>query len=355
MYDGVSPDGTSYNPNDVQKIHQAYGRAYQLPNFTAHNETCANIGNLLWNYRMLEISADAKYADVMELALYNSILSGISLSGTKFLYTNPLAYSDALPFSQRWSKERVPYISLSDCCPPNVVRTISEVSNYAYSVSDKGLFINLYGGNKLSTKLEDGSALQLTQETNYPWDGNIQLTFDEGMKKPFSVFLRIPGWVNLAKLSVNGKVQNVALTPGTYAEVKGLWKKGDRIELILPMEAKLIEANPLVEETRNQVTVKRGPVVYCMESVDVPKGNNIFNLSIPARERWTLNFIKIDNSDIVSLSGQAEVMNTTDWKDQLYKEVSQKATLKEPVKLVPYYAWGNRGHSEMSVWLPVSR
>ncbi|HSU49518.1 MAG TPA: hypothetical protein VLJ41_02970, partial [Segetibacter sp.] len=154
---------------------------------------------------------------------------------------------------------------------------------------------------------------------------------------------------------VNGKVQNVALTPGTYAEVKGLWKKGDRIELILPMEAKLIEANPLVEETRNQVTVKRGPVVYCLESVDVPKGNSIFNLSIPARERWTPSFIKIDNSNIVSLSGEAEVMNTTDWKDQLYKEVSQKATVKVPVKLVPYYAWGNRGQSEMSVWLPVSR
>ncbi|HEY1114328.1 MAG TPA: beta-L-arabinofuranosidase domain-containing protein, partial [Chitinophagaceae bacterium] len=138
LYDGVSPDGTSYNPSVVQKIHQAYGRDYQLPNLTAHNETCANIGNVLWNWRMFQLTGDAKYTDIVELALYNSVLSGISLDGKKFLYTNPLAYSDALPFQQRWSKDRVEYISLSNCCPPNVVRTIAEVSNYAYSVSDKG-------------------------------------------------------------------------------------------------------------------------------------------------------------------------------------------------------------------------
>ncbi len=142
-------------PDEVQKIHQAYGRDYQLPNFTAHNETCANIGNVLWNWRMLQITGDAKFADVVELALYNSVLSGINLQGDKFLYTNPLAYSDAVPFQQRWSKDRQSYISKSNCCPPNAVRTIAEVSQYAYSLSDEGVYFNLYGGNTLDTKFRN--------------------------------------------------------------------------------------------------------------------------------------------------------------------------------------------------------
>jgi DUF1680 family protein len=205
LYDGTSPDGTSYNPADVQKIHQAFGRDYQLPNFTAHNETCANIGNVLWNWRMLQITSDPKYADVMELALFNSVLSGISLDGKNFLYTNPLAQSNDLPFKQRWSKDRVPYIALSNCCPPNVVRTLAELNNYLYSVSDKGLYFNLYGGNSLSTRLADGTAISLKQETNYPWDGNIKVTLNKTGNNPYGLYFRIPGWANGAKIMVNGK------------------------------------------------------------------------------------------------------------------------------------------------------
>ncbi len=355
LYDGVSPDGTSYNPKDVQKIHQAFGRDYQLPNHTAHNETCANIGNVLWNWRMLQLTGKAQYADVMELALYNSVLSGISLKGTEFLYTNPLAYSDELPFKQRWSKDRVGYIGLSNCCPPNVVRTVAEVNNYAYSVSDKGLWFNLYGGSKLATKLKDGSEVKLTQVTNYPWDGNINVTLDQvPRKKEFSLFMRIPGWANDAKILVNGKPADAKVTPGEYAEISGKWSKGDKVELILPMEAKLIEANPLVEETRGQVAVKRGPVVYCVESVDFPKGQDIFNVAIPADIQFTPKLIKIENSDVMSLEGKAQVVQDKEWKNQLYREVSKKDQAMQ-VRLVPYYAWGNRGHSEMSVWMPLNR
>ncbi|MFT2010016.1 glycoside hydrolase family 127 protein [Pontibacter sp. 13R65] len=356
LYDGTSPDGTSYDPKDVQKIHQAFGRDYQLPNHTAHNETCANIGNVLWNYRMLKLSGDAKYADVMELALYNSVLSGISLKGTEFLYTNPLAQSDELPFKQRWSKDRVGYIALSNCCPPNVVRTLAEVHNYAYSVSDKGVWFNLYGGSKLATKLKNGSDVKLTQETNYPWDGNIKITLDQVPKKKqeFSMFLRIPAWAEGAKLMVNGKAHNAKLTAGEYAEVSGKWAKGDKIELVLPMEAKLIESNPLVEETRNQVAVKRGPVVYCLESVDMPKGQSVFNVTLPADINFTPKLIKIENSDIMSLEGNAKLIKNQDWDNQLYREVATENQTVQ-VRLVPYYAWGNRGHNEMSVWLPLSR
>jgi DUF1680 family protein len=352
LYDGVSNDGTSYNPNDVEKIHQAYGRKYQLPNLTAHNETCANIGNVLWNWRMLQITGEAKYADVVELALYNSVLSGISLNGKRFLYTNPLAYSDDLPFKQRWSKDRVPYIALSDCCPPNVVRTISEVSDYMYSVSKEGLWLNLYGGNNLITKLEDGSGIKVTQQTNYPWDGTINLRFDEAPQKAFSVFLRIPGWCHNAKILVNGKLIATKNSAGEYAEVKRSWKKGDQLQLILDMPVTMMEANPLVEETRNQIAVKRGPIVYCLESVDLDKNTSVFDVTIPTNAQFKIAPIKIDNSNIVSLQTTAERLDNGQWTDQLYKEVSKKPAKKINVRLVPYYAWGNRGHTEMSVWLP---
>ncbi|MFL5811109.1 MAG: glycoside hydrolase family 127 protein [Flavisolibacter sp.] len=355
LYDGVSNDGTSYNPNDVEKTHQAYGRKYQLPNLTAHSETCANIGNVLWNWRMLQITGEAKYADIVELALYNSVLSGISLNGKKFLYTNPLAYSDELPFQQRWSKDRVPYIALSDCCPPNVVRTISEVSNYMYSISHEGLFLNLYGGNTLATKLEDGSLIKLAEQTNYPWDGNINIHFDEVPEKMFSICLRIPGWCHGAKILVNGKLFATRNMGGEYAEVKRNWSKGDRLQLILDMPVSLVEANPLVEETRNQITVKRGPVVYCLESVDLDKGTSVFGVGIPTHAHFKIIPLKIDDNPIIGLETMAEKMDEGEWGNHLYREVSRKPAEKIKIRLVPYYAWGNRGHSEMSVWLPAIR
>lgn len=352
LYDGVSNDGTSYNPNDVEKLHQAYGRKFQLPNLTAHNETCANIGNVLWNWRMLQLTGEAKYADVMELALYNSVLSGISLDGKKFLYTNPLAYSDDLPFQQRWSKDRVPYISLSNCCPPNVVRTIAEVSNYVYNLSDEGLYVNLYGGSRLNTKWKDGSRISIIQETNYPWNGTIKFTVEQAPSN-LSLFLRIPGWAKGAKIFVNGNPYNAKVAEGTYTAVKKPWKKGDVIELVLPMETKLMAANPLVEETRNQVAVKRGPVVYCLESVGLPKSSSVFELALSLHATFTPVPLQVGNSTIMALQANAQKIDDGEWKDQLYKEVNQKGRTSVPVRLIPYYAWGNRGHAEMTVWLPV--
>ena len=353
LYDGVSPDGTSYLLKDVQEVHQAYGRDYQLPSLTAHNETCASVGNVLWNWRMLQLTGDAKYADVMELTLYNGMLSGISLDGKSFFYTNPLSVNDDLPFRDRWSRDRVGYIAYSDCCPPNVVRTIAEVSNYAYNISDKGLWFNLYGGNKLSTKLKDGSAIKLTQTTAYPWNGNINIHFDETSGKDFSVFLRIPGWCKNALLTVNGKAANINLTPGEYARIARKWKAGDQIELQLPMPVKFMEANPLVEEARNQVAVKRGPIVYCLESKDLPKGEKVVDIALNYKANLQPQLIKIANSDIMSLTGIAEVRNENNWKNKLYKEVSLNNTnTTHSIRLIPYYAWDNRGHANMETWIP---
>jgi DUF1680 family protein len=353
LYDGVSVDGTSYKPDTVQKIHQAYGRDYQLPNFSAHNETCANIGNVLWNWRMFLLTGETKYTDIVELALYNSVLSGVSMDGTKFFYTNPLAASKDYPYHLRWEGGRVPYISKSNCCPPNTVRTIAEVNNYMYSVADDGLYINMYGGNDLKTHLKDGNTIIIKQETNYPWDGAVNITFENTISNPLALHLRIPGWCKKASLKVNGKLVDAALTGGQYKEVKRAWKKGDKIELVMDMPATLIESNPLVEETKNQVAVKRGPIVYCLESADLPN-QDVFDVAIPATIKLQPLSMKIGNGNLMMLTGEARLLQNNDWKNTLYKEVN---TNIKPVriKLVPYYAWANRGKTDMTVWLPLMR
>lgn len=357
LYDGVSPDGTSYNPEEIQQIHQAYGREYQLPNFTAHNETCANIGNVLWNWRMLQVTGEARYADVLELSLYNSVLSGISLDGNGYLYANPLAFSDTLPFEMRWSKQRQEYISRSNCCPPNAVRTMAEVNNYAYSISGEGVWFNLYGSNRLSTTLENGAALKLTQETVYPWDGHIRIRLEEVPEKAFSLFLRVPGWCKEASLSVNGQARSMKLIPGEYAELTDNWSAGDEIELVLSMPVTFVESHPLVEETRNQVAVKRGPVVYCLESPDLPEGRSIFDVALPLEAGFSPRPLSIGEHKVVALEGEARLTGSTGWENRLYREIPADSDMSEtiPVKLIPYYAWGNRGHSDMSVWLPLYR
>jgi len=354
LYDGTSPDGTCYEPDSIQKVHQSYGRAYQLPNSTAHNESCANIGNMLFNWRMLQTTGEEKYADVMETSLYNSVLAGVSLDGKKFFYTNPLRLSKDFPYTLRWPRERQSYISCF-CCPPNTVRTLCEAQNYAYSISQKGVWFNLYGGNQLDTKLTDGSALKLTQVSDYPWDGKVVTTVDKvASKKAFSMNFRIPEWCEKATLTVNGKPVDADLSAGKYAEVNRVWKKGDVVELNLAMTVKLMESNPLVEETRNQTVVKRGPLVYCLESMDVEGGQSIDNVLIPANIQLTPNKITIDGSPIVALDGEAQLMNEGSWKGTLYKQVSDSSK-KVKIRLIPYYAWGNRGKADMTVWMPLAR
>jgi uncharacterized protein len=354
LYDGVSPDGTSYSPNYIQKIHQAYGRDFQLPNLTAHNESCANIGNILWNWRMFLATGEARFIDVMELTMYNSLLAGVSLDGTGYFYTNPLCVVHDIPFTLRWSREREGYIKFCNCCPPNTIRTIAEISNYVYTTSTKGLWVNLYGSNQLKTKLSDGSEISLNQQTNYPWDGKISIRLEECPGQIFSVFLRIPGWAESGKILINGKILNSSVKPGTYAEISQKWKKGDIIELILPMEARLIEANPLVEEVHNQIAVKRGPVVYCIESADIPANSRIFDYVIPANTHFKPKTISISESKMYALEGNVKLIPEESWKGQLYRPVNiENKTVT--LRLIPYYAWGNRSKGDMSVWLPVSK
>jgi len=351
LYDGVSPNGTTYDQPSIQQVHQAYGRDYQLPNLTAHNESCANIGNLLWNWRMLQVTGDAKYADIMETVMYNSLLAGVSLDGKGYFYTNPLMVAHEISDDLRWSKDREPYISYCNCCPPNTIRTIAEIQEYAYSLSEEGIWINFYGSNNLKTILDDGTKLNIRQQSDYPWDGKIKLILDE-IPADYKLLLRIPGWAKNAKIIINGETIQKQTEPGTYLGISREWKSGDVVELTLPLETMLIEANPLVEETRNQVAVKRGPVVYCLESPDVENGKRIFDYKIPSDIQLKPKEIEIANSKLVALEGEFISHAPGNWENKLYREVSSENITKTKIQLIPYYAWDNRGESEMTVWIP---
>lgn len=362
LYDGTSPDGEIYTPDSIQKVHQSYGRPYQLPNVTAHNETCANIGNILFNWRMLQATGEAKYADIAEVALYNSVLSGISLDGKRYFYTNPLRHSADRPYHLRWGDERLEYIKVRGvacfCCPPNTLRTLCQAQEYAYSVAQNALYFQMYGANTLNTELPGAGAVSLKQETNYPWDGAVKVTITNApkirAKKAFSLFFRVPSWCEGATLTVNGELVQGKWDANSYAEINRVWKKGDVIEWNMPMKAKLIESHPLVEENRNQIAVKRGPIVYCLESHDIECGHKIDNVVIPANIQFTPKTIDIDGSQITALDGIAQLAIADSWDGILYRELNKEY---KPVKirLIPYYAWGNRGLKEMAVWLPLAR
>ena len=348
LYDGVSPNGTTYDQPSIQQVHQAYGQDFELPNHSAHNESCANIGNLLWNWRMLLATGEARFADVMEDVMYNSLLAGISLDGTKYFYTNPLAVSGELPYDLRWSKDREGYISYCNCCPPNTIRTIAEIANYMYSVSDHALWVHFYGGNSMK------STLDLVQETQYPWDGVVNLKIRQAPTTKFSVHVRIPSWCREATVSVNGRQVDHVVFSGKYLALERIWNPGDQISLDLAMPVDFVEANPLVEETHNQVAVRRGPVVYCAESVDIPAGIKLSQVALSSNQKLNPVKMTIDGSEMIGLKGVGLIVDEP-WDKQLYRVVSSKKPVKVPVCLVPYYAWDNRGKADMSVWLPLDR
>lgn len=348
LYDGASPDG-SKDQSKIARVHQAYGRAYQLPNATAHNETCAAVGNVLWNWRMLRATGDAKYADVLERSLLNGVLCGVSLDGTRFFYTNTLRQLDTMPAPLRWPRKREEWISCY-CCPPNVARTVAESAGFAYGRSDRGVWVHLYGGGSLDTEAA-GGRVKLTQTTDHPWDGRVTIKVESAPADPFALFLRVPGWATGATLRVNGGPAE-AVPAGKYAERTRAWKAGDIVELDLPMAAKRLEAHPLVEEARNHLAVARGPVVYCLESPDLPAGVPLSAVTLPAGGELRPRFDPKLLGGVAVLEGKAEAKAGPTWGGELYREASANGSKAIDVKLVPYFAWGNRGPSEMTVWVP---
>ena len=344
LYDGVSPDGTTYDQPSIQQIHQAYGRQFQLPQEAAHNEICAQIGMLLFSWRMFQTTVDPKYIDNIENELYNGILSGISLDGKDFFYTEALRRTKEFPYTMRWPKHRQRYITCF-CCPPNTLRTLCQAQEYAYSINKDTLWVNLYGQNVLKTK-----DLEIEQQTNYPWDGHIRLTVKKA-KNLKSIRMHIPGWSTDLSLKLNGE-------PILVEDLRQprQWKKGDVIELDLPMPVRLVEANPLVEEAKNQIAVMRGPIVYCLEGQDIANGVRINDIAIPADAHFTEVPVTIAGTKMLALETDALLTGQDAWDNNtLYRELRPVSKQKVKVRLIPYYAWDNRGIDDMSLWLPLAR
>lgn len=351
LYDGASPDGVK-DQRSITRVHQAYGRAYQLPQSAAHNETCAAVGSVLWNWRMLTLTGEARFADLLEHTLLNAVLAGISLDGTRFFYVNTLRQLDTMPAEFRWSRTREPFISCF-CCPPNVVRTIAEAGSYAYGRSHDAVWVHLYGGSVLDTVLDSGARLKLRQTTDYPWDGRIHLAVETAPTHPWTLRLRIPGWAAGASFRLNGEPQPSRLEPGSYAEISRTWSVGDTVELTLPMRPRLMQAHPLVEESRQQVAIQRGPLVYCLESHDLPKGVRVSDVVIPREITLKPRAESRGLGDITVLEGRAEARIEPAWSNALYREIPTIDPQPIDLRLIPYYAWGNRGRSEMTVWIPL--
>ena len=336
-----------------QDVHEAAGHPYELPSSTAYNETCTQIGSAMWNWRMLLIDPQARYADIMELQIYNSILSGIGIEGASWFYTNVLRWygqehhllsADSYERFQPGDPERR---RAHICCPTNVLRTVAEWHNYQYTTSKRGLWVHHYAANAL-----DCGPFKLTLDTDYPWDGEITIRIEAAPAGKTSLMLRIPPWAKGAKLAINGEPSRVAKRPNTYARVTREWAPGDEVKLALPMVPRLVEAHPKVEALRNQVAVMRGPILYCLESPDLPEGVRVPEIHIPRRAKFVARHEPDLLAGVTVLECEARRVPEGEWSGALYRPVANTRGEKLTVRLIPYFAWANRGVSEMSVWLP---
>lgn len=335
----------------VDMVHEAFMDEYMMPNALSYNETCANICNAMFNWRMLGIKGESKHADIMELVLYNSALSGISAEGTHYFYTNPLRRTTSQKLGKTDYATRTDYIPCF-CCPPNLVRTIAKVAGWAYSKSANGIAVNLYGGNTLDTTMLDGSGIKLKQVTQYPWAGAVAITVEACKTKDFDIMVRIPDWATGATLSVNGKSVRAKVIPGNYATINRKWKAGDQINLTLPLETKMMVGHPRIEEVRNQVAVKRGPVVYCMETPDLPKTASVLDVYVSKVLSLEAKYEPDFLGGLTTLNGNV-LLDTSEKSDAMYREFTKPKLTPVQAKFIPYYSWSNRGVCEMSVWLPI--
>ncbi|MGJ8653467.1 MAG: glycoside hydrolase family 127 protein [Opitutaceae bacterium] len=335
-------------------IEEGFIDEYMMPNMTAYNETCANICNAMFSHRMLGIKGESKYADIMELVLLNSSLSGISVCGKKYYYANPLRKIEgARDYSvmNTESPDRLPYLYCF-CCPPNLVRTIAKTCTWAYSLVENGVAVNLYGGNELSTTLLDGSELRLKQATQYPWEGAVNITIDSCKQDAFEILLRVPDWAHNTTIKLNGDDLGSEVIAGQFTKIERQWKAGDSIEIVFPMNIRFIEGHSRIEEVRNQVAIKRGPVVYCLESPDLPKDARIVEAYVSGSSELVYKYQPDLLGGLTTVHGK--ILLRKDQADEgMYSSVKKPEFIPHDAQFVPYYAWSNRGEAEMTVFMPV--
>nr|HPR33441.1 glycoside hydrolase family 127 protein [Prolixibacteraceae bacterium] len=326
---------------------EGFGPNYVLPNMTSYCETCASIANVYWNYRLFLNDADSRYYDVLERTLYNGLISGVSLSGDKFFYDNPL--------ESNHTHERAPWFGCA-CCPGNVTRFMASIPGYVYAISGNTLLVNLYVGNTAEIHLGNDT-LCVSQKTRYPWDGKVILTIDNPGRGEMDIRLRIPGWASgqavpsdlygftkntntQVTFRVNGKKYRPAIVNG-YACFRAQWEKGDRIEMVLPMEIQKIVAQDYVDADRGKIAYQRGPVVYCFEDKD-NNDDGMFSTWIEPNAQAVSTY----ENDLL---GGVETFTVPGYR--MNAGIPDTVTLKA----IPYYAWNNRGPANMLVWVPSSR
>jgi DUF1680 family protein len=324
--------------------NEGFTRDYDLPDETAYAETCAAIGLVLWGSRMLQFTGEGRYADVVERALYNGMLSGVSLDGTHFFYENPLASIG--------HHHRTPWF-VCPCCPPNVARTIASVGNYFYSTGANDLWLHLYGQNDVTVSIA-GHAVRVRQETHYPWDGAVKLEFTMDAPQPFTLHLRVPGWCSQWSCAVNGDA--VSATPAHgYIAIDRAWQAGDTVTFNMDMPVQAVYAHPSVRQMQGRVALQRGPLVYCLEGVD-HNGAELERISLDAS---TLDQFEVKHDagllgGVTVLTGQGEMLTDAGWDGMLYRYNRPSSRAPAQVTAIPYYAWDNRDAGEMRVWLRTS-
>jgi DUF1680 family protein len=327
---------------------EAFGRDWELPNERAYTETCAAIGSIMWNWRMLHLAQTpqqaAKYADLLELTLYNGFLSGLSLDGASYFYQNPLA-DDGTHRRQAWFG--------CACCPPNVARMLASLPGYFYSAGEDGAWVHLYGSNSADVRLPDGRQIKLSQKANYPWEPDVAITVETAGR--FALHVRVPGWCEGAAATVGGERLEWSSHRGSYVRVEREWKAGDVLHLHLPMPLRFMESHPHVAENVGRVALMRGPIVYCAEAVDNP---NIdlrdirLMLSEPAETKCQGELL----AGVTTIRATAKIP-PQDWggvKDPYRPAASAvllTGSLSQSVVFVPYYAWANREPGQMLVWV----
>jgi DUF1680 family protein len=333
--------------------HEAFTVDYDLPNDTAYAETCAAIGLFLFSHRMLHLCPDGRYADVMERALYNGIISGVGLDGQSYFYVNPLevvpAVCDGNGSYRHVKYRRQPWYGTA-CCPPNVARILASLGEYLYHTDGRTLYADLFHSGSVSCRL-GGAELRFRQSSDYPWSDTVRFDYGGAEDARFDLAVRIPGWCRGATLALNGvSIDTASVMERGYARVSRSWRAGDSLELGLPMPVERIRADPRVRADYGRVALQRGPVVYCLEQAD--NGANLHALRLPreAELRQSRRPGLLGGVVVVQAAGTAPVIG--EGQDRLYGPETRGAAVKERSLLfIPYYAWANRDPGEMTVWV----
>lgn len=335
-----------------QSSGESFSSDYDLPNDSVYAESCASIGLMMFARRMLEMEADSQYADVMERALYNTVLGGMALDGKHFFYVNPLEvhpkslkfnhiYDHVKPIRQRWFG--------CACCPPNIARVLTSLGHYIYTPRADALYINMYVGNSMEIPVGNG-ALKLRIGGNYPWQEQVKIAIDSVQPVRHTLALRLPDWCPEAKVTLNGLEVEQDIRKG-YLHIRRTWQEGDTITLTLPMPVRRVYGNPLARHVAGKVAIQRGPLVYCLEQAD--NGEELHNLWLPKESEFRVFEGKGLFAHKMLIQAEGEKQSAPDAQHQALWHYDNAPSSRQPQTLtfIPWFSWANRGEGEMRIWV----